>query len=91
MKTQMVPKCSCGHPKDKSWHLACKDCWAFVPFALQQKVYRLYREARGSDQHMAKVLTGLLREVDPAIDPDHIAHLPSPSGEDSGTVPSDGN
>jgi len=26
---------------------------------------------------IAFVLTGLLREVDPAIDPDHIAHLPS--------------
>lgn len=29
------------------------------------------------EQQMAKVLTGLLREVDPNIDPDHIAHLPS--------------
>jgi len=26
------------------------------------------------------VLTGLLREVDPAIDPDHISHLPSVAG-----------
>ena len=26
---------------------------------------------------LAKILTGLLREVDPLIDPDHIAHLPS--------------
>lgn len=31
----------------------------------------------------AMVLTGLLREVDPAIDPDHVAHLPSVSGEDT--------
>lgn len=32
---------------------------------------------RGSESQMAKVLTGLLVEVDPNIDPDHIAHLPS--------------
>lgn len=31
---------------------------------------------RGEGQ-VAKVLTGLLREVDPNIDPDHSAHLPS--------------
>ncbi len=29
------------------------------------------------EEQAAKVLTGLLREVDPNIDPDHIAHLPS--------------
>lgn len=29
------------------------------------------------EQKLAKVLTALLHEVDPAIDPDHIAHLPS--------------
>lgn len=29
------------------------------------------------EQKLAKVLTALLREVDPAIDPDHVAHLPS--------------
>jgi len=30
-----------------------------------------------SESKVAKVITGLLREVDPNIDPDHIAHLPS--------------
>lgn len=29
------------------------------------------------EAQMAKVLTGLLREVDPNVDPEHIAHLPS--------------
>lgn len=29
------------------------------------------------EQATARVITGLLREVDPAIDPNHIAHLPS--------------
>lgn len=29
------------------------------------------------EEQIAKVLTGLLREVDPNIDPNHIAHLPS--------------
>lgn len=32
--------------------------------------------AEGEDG-VARVITGLLREVDPLIDPDHIAHLPS--------------
>lgn len=42
------------------------------------------REDRASwDQaQWAKVLTGLLREVDPSTDPDHIAHLPSAVGSD---------
>lgn len=29
------------------------------------------------EQQIAKVFTGLLREVDPSIDPSHVAHLPS--------------
>ena len=29
------------------------------------------------ERQTAKVLTGLLREVDPSLDPDHLAHLPS--------------
>jgi len=29
------------------------------------------------EKQLAKVLTGLLREVDPSVDPEHIAHLPS--------------
>lgn len=33
-----------------------------------------------SEEQLAKVLTGLLREVDPNLDPDHIAHLPSETG-----------
>lgn len=30
--------------------------------------------------HVAKVFTGMLREVDPAFDPEHLAHLPSTPG-----------
>jgi len=30
-----------------------------------------------SEVRLTQIITGLLREVDPAIDPDHIAHLPS--------------
>lgn len=34
------------------------------------------------DEHeLSKVITGLLREVDPNVDPDHIAHLPAQSEE----------
>lgn len=38
-----------------------------------------WEKIHGPDREMqlAKVLTGLLREVDPSIDPDHIAHLPA--------------
>jgi len=35
-------------------------------------------EACRDEGEMARVLTGLLREVDPDIDPSHIAHLPDP-------------
>lgn len=31
----------------------------------------------GDEKHLAKILTGLLREVDPNVDPSHICHLPS--------------
>lgn len=34
------------------------------------------------EQRLADVLTGLLREVDPSLDPRHIAHLPSESARD---------
>ncbi len=33
--------------------------------------------ATGNEEQMTKVLTGLLREVDPNIDPTHACHLPS--------------
>jgi hypothetical protein len=40
------------------------------------------------ERQMGKVLTGFLREVDPNIDPDHIAHLPSQTqSEDGAAVP----
>ena len=35
------------------------------------------RPAEEREKQLAKVLTGLLREVDPNVDPEHIAHLPS--------------
>lgn len=34
-------------------------------------------DAIDSEETLAKVLTGLLQEVDPNIDPNHISHLPS--------------
>lgn len=34
------------------------------------------------ERHLGKVLSGLLREVDPNIDPSHIAHLPSETEQD---------
>jgi hypothetical protein len=34
------------------------------------------------EAHLAKILTGLLREVDPNVDPGHIAHLPSMTKDD---------
>lgn len=42
------------------------------------------KQVRGSitEDQLAKVVTGLLREVDPSVDPDHIAHLPSIDGTD---------
>jgi hypothetical protein len=36
-------------------------------------------EGRVDEPRLAKILTGLLREVDPNLDPRHIAHLPSES------------
>jgi hypothetical protein len=41
-------------------------------------------EVNGEEQ-LAKVLTGLLREVDPNVDPTHEAHLPSMKEEDGET------
>lgn len=42
----------------------------------------LVRAAVTEESH-AKVCSGLLREVDPDIDPSHNAHLPSPKGEET--------
>lgn len=36
----------------------------------------------GTESDLAKVFTGLLREVDPAIDPKHVAHLPAENIKD---------
>jgi hypothetical protein len=42
---------------------------------------------REPEAQAAKVLTGLLREVDPNIDPDHISHLPSlPAATDPAAI-----
>jgi hypothetical protein len=35
------------------------------------------RNQQDLDQYRAKILSGLLREVDPNVDPNHIAHLPT--------------
>jgi hypothetical protein len=45
-------------------------------------VARLVKGVKGDTAHieepfLAKVFTGLLREVDPLLDPDHISHLPT--------------
>ena len=39
------------------------------------------------EQQLKKVLTGLLREVDPNIDPTHLAHLPTEGEEETTTEP----
>lgn len=36
----------------------------------------------GTEDNLAQVFTGLLREVDPAVDPKHIAHLPAENCKD---------
>jgi hypothetical protein len=38
---------------------------------------------RPRESEYARIVTGLLREVDPNLDPDHIAHLPSEKGDTS--------
>lgn len=38
-------------------------------------------EGKIDEPRIAKVISGLLREVDPNIDPTHVAHLPSEDGE----------
>ena len=45
------------------------------------------REGVGTEARLAFVLTGLLREVDPSIDPDHIAHLPTTDAADGDEEP----
>lgn len=37
----------------------------------------LSRMRISEEHHVARILTGLLHEVDPNIDPDHLAHLPA--------------
>lgn len=51
----------------------------------QEKIDQLDGVSRGVinraqwEEQVGQMLTGLLREVDPAIDPNHIAHLPDPT------------
>jgi hypothetical protein len=52
---EAIRPCSCGKPRTKSFHLACPECWALVPQALQTKVYRLFKREPGSDAHRAAV------------------------------------
>src|SRR5205823_1616619 len=37
---------------------------------------------RNSEDQLAEIVTGLLREVDPSIDPSHVAHLPAENSKD---------
>jgi hypothetical protein len=52
-----------------------------VDFSVIDREYKLASEW---ESHAAKVITGLLSEVDPLIDPDHISHLASHKGSDDG-------
>lgn len=46
-----------------------------------------HADSNKDEAQVAKVLTGLLREVDPNIDPDHISHLPTlPDGDDAAAI-----
>jgi hypothetical protein len=53
-----------------------------------ERLRGLYFNGYDKEQAWAKVLTGLLREVDPLVDAEHIAHLPSldDENEDSQVV-----
>lgn len=44
------------------------------------------RDGFSTEGHLGNILTGLLREVDPMIDPTHIAHLPVLTNDDAGLV-----
>lgn len=50
-----IRPCSCGKQRDKDWHLACPECWALIPVPLQNEVFRLFKNERGSDKHVAAV------------------------------------
>jgi hypothetical protein len=42
--------CECGRAK-KVWHLACSDCWFSLPKDVRDRVWKLYKTERGSEQH----------------------------------------
>lgn len=48
---------------------------------LARLAVKLHFDGEPDEESVAQVLTGLLREVDPAVDPAHVAHLPA---EDAG-------
>lgn len=50
--------------------------------ANEVRVFALLNGTEDREAQLAKVLTGLLREVDPAVDPTHIAHLPAEEYEE---------
>lgn len=53
--TTMNRPCSCGKPRDKHWHLACPDCWALIPTALQDEVWDEVKVRPGSPEHRSAV------------------------------------
>ena len=62
------PVIGCSNLLDRSWNLVCKGHWFDIPKPLRDEVWRLFKNERGSDAHMAAVaecliyLNGLRRE-----------------------------
>lgn len=52
----------CHAPKAKKWHLVCAECWAKVPAATQDEIFRLYRAERDSERHRVKCME-VVREL----------------------------
>jgi hypothetical protein len=52
-------------------------------FGLDTSKVSISDNSEFNQHHVTKVITGLLREVDPNVDPNHISHLPSMKEEEN--------
>lgn len=50
-RTVNCPIAACPNTRPRT-HAMCRSCWAKVPRDLQQAVYRTYRSAPGSAEHL---------------------------------------
>lgn len=58
MSDAKCPVVGCGRKK-ADWHLTCAPCWRRVPKQTQAKIYRLYRDQPGGDDHRLACFTAL--------------------------------